>query len=536
MLDLKTSLLIVVALTIIVIGLIIYLRQRKNPATLAFAVFTVGISLWALTNALFQVTTNHTIGIVAALASYFTGILITLPFYSFSANFPYPLTIPKQKKLTRLLWIYGIIWGFIIGIPGVTLRDVVYDPTGRIITGLGLYFYGISLGIFLVGGMVRLWVKRRQAQNIERRQISLILIGVSISTFFGMICNLLLPIIGDYRLVWLGPDFALVLIVLMAYAIIKHGLFDLRILATEIFTIALGLVIVVELLRSSSTFELGIRFIILLVFIFIAQQMLKSVYEAIRAKEALRIVNEELQQVNAELQELLNIKTDFIHAASHQLRTPLTAIRGLLTMDYEGDYDNATPEERKSLQRNVLTAVERLGMVVNDLLRAAELEQGLTGETVLGDVTKLVEQSIETLRPNFIKKGVKLDYEKPTIPLPQILMHENYLQQVFLNLLDNAERYSPTAGTVVAKLKLENNVITFCVQDDGIGFTKEDEKKMFTKFGRTAAAKSAQPNGSGLGLFIVKRIVEEHGGTITAQSQGSNKGALFTVKLPLHRT
>ena len=533
MFDIKTALLLVVAFTNVVIGLVVYFRQRHNPTNLAFVVFTTGISLWALTNALFQLTTDPTLGVVSALASYYAGICIALPFYSFGANFPQPLTISEQKKLATKLWVFGLIWGAVIGIPGITLQDVVYDPTGRIITGPGLFFYGASIVFFIFMGIWRLWRKRHAAQAIERRQINFILVGALFSFLLGMICNFVLPVFGNYSLVWLGPDFTLVLVALMAYAIVRHNLFDLRILTTELFTVALGLVIAVELLRARGVVELVLRFIILLAFVFIAQQMLKSVYEALRAKEALRAVNDELQQVNAELQELLDIKTDFIHAASHQLRTPLTAIRGLVNMQYDGDYDDATPDERKHLQRNLLISVERLSTIVNDLLRAAELEHGLTGEPVVGDVTKLVEQSLETLRPNFDKKNIQLRYHGPVAPLPPMPMRENYLQQVFLNLLDNAERYSLEGSTVEVSLQQHGSQVVFSVHDQGIGFTPEQVKKLFTKFGRTDEAKAFQPNGSGLGLYIVKRIIEEHNGTIVAKSQGINHGAEFIVTLPL---
>jgi signal transduction histidine kinase len=533
MLDLKTALLLVVALSIVVIGLTIYLKQRRNPAALAFVVFTLGVSFWALTNALFQLTDNHSLGIIAALASYYAGVCIALPFYSFSANFPIPLSIAKQKKLVGVLWAYGVVWGALIGIPGITLVDVIYDPTGRIVTGPGIYFYAFSLAMFLIGGMIRLWRKRRQAVAIERRQINVILIGMAVSATFGMFFNLLLPILNNYSLVWLGPDFALILVALMAYAMVRHRLFDLRILTTEIFTALLGLVMVVELLRSQTTLEISVRAAIIVIYIYLARQMLNSVYEEIRAKEALRAVNDQLQTVNEELQELINIKTDFIHAASHQLRTPLTAIRGLLTMEYEGDYDDAPLEERRRLQRNVLTSVERLTNIVNDLLRAAELEHGMTGEAARGDIAPLVERAIETLRPNYTKKSIHLDYQPPAQPLPRMMIRENYLEQVFMNLLDNAERYSPSGSSVTVRLVQENNAVIFSVTDRGLGFTEADKIKLFTKFGRADKAKAMQPNGSGLGLYIVKRIIEEHCGTVTAHSAGLNQGATFMVTLPI---
>jgi len=520
MIDIKTALLLVVSITNVVIGLIILLRQRHQLASLAFVFFTVGISFWAMTNAFFQVTTNTFWGMIFALSAYYAGIVIALPFYSFAVNFPKSQSLDKQQRLRKILWIYGIVWGIVITVPGLTLQSVVYDPIGRIITGPGFTFYGLSALLFLGSGVVVLWRKRKFAIDpIERRQISLILMSVVIPTVFGMTFNIILPFFNNYSLVWLGPDFTLILVGLMAYAIIKHNLFNIQLLATEIFTTLLGLGLVVELISSKSVSELFVRIIILLIFLFIASQLIRSVYAEVKAKDA--------------LQRLLEVKTDFIQAASHQLRTPLTAIRGVLTMQYEGDYDDISDADRKILQYKLLQSVDRLTNIVNDLLRSAELENGLTGEFKSGQVEPLVQQAIDTLEPNFKKKQIQFNYKLPTTPLPRFSMRASYLQQVFLNLLDNAERYTPEGGKVTAKLYQEDQTIIFTVTDSGIGISAEDRKTIFTKFGRSESAKAAQPIGTGLGLYIVKQIVEQHGGTIAVDSAGEGQGSTFTVRLPL---
>ncbi|MBI4406948.1 MAG: HAMP domain-containing histidine kinase [Candidatus Kerfeldbacteria bacterium] len=445
--------------------------------------------------------------------------MIVVPFYSFSLNFPKPLSKDRQKRLSIILWIYSLTWGVIIGIPGVTLKDVVYDPTGRLVTGPGLYFYGLSIAIFLLGGLFHLWRKKRQADAVERRQINLIFFGISFSSIFGIACNLVLPLFNNYDLVWLGPDFTLVLVVFMAYAIVKHHLFEIRLVATELFAALLGMVFIVQVLQSTSTFELGVRMIVLLVYGFISWQLVKSVYEEIRAKTA--------------LQELLQMKTDFLHMASHQLRTPLTAIRGMLTMLYEGDYDRDPIEKQKAVQKNVLVSVERLNNVVNDLLQSAELEKGMTGELKPGKIEPLVEQCIQTLQPNFNDKSVQLLYRSPSQGLPDIMMRADYLQQVFLNLIDNAEHYTPAGGQVEVKLYQQNQEVIFETHDTGIGIEPAELAKIFDRFYRTDHAKSMRPHGTGLGLFIVQQIITQHGGSIAAHSDGKNKGAIFTVRLPI---
>lgn len=519
MFDLKIALLLLVVITTLGIGITVLFRQRRNPANLAFVFFTIGIALWALTNALFQLTTDHWFGVAYAVASYYAGLIIVVPFYSFSLNFPQPLPEQKQKRLTIMLWIYSLTWGAIIGVPGLTLKDVVYDPTGRLITGPGLYFYGLSIVIFLFGGLFHLWRKKYHANMVERRQIHLIFFGILFSAVFGVVCNLVLPLLGNYELVWLGPDFTLVLVVFMAYAIVKHHLFEIRIVATEVFAALLGMVLIIQLLQATSTFELGVRMIILLVYGFISWQLLKSVYEEIRAKTA--------------LQELLQMKTDFLHMASHQLRTPLTAIRGMLLMLADGDYDHEPVEKQKQVQKNVLTSVERLNDVVNDLLQSAELENGMAGELKPGTVVPLVEQCIQTLQPNFSHKQVKLLYQPPTQALPDIAMRADYLQQVFMNLIDNAEHYTPSGGQVEVKLYQQDNQLIFETHDTGIGIEPTELEKIFDRFYRTDHAKSLRPHGTGLGLFIVQQIVEQHGGSIIVQSDGKDKGARFTVQLPV---
>lgn len=253
-----------------------------------------------------------------------------------------------------------------------------------------------------------------------------------------------------------------------------------------------------------------------------------------RLYHELRIANAKLQETNRYLKELLQMRTEFLQIASHQLRTPLTAIRGLLACQYEGMYDDASKETRKKVQHDMLISAERLNNIVNDLLKATELEGGIGGEFVPRSVEELVEQSIQTLRPNYEKKKLKIDYVGPEKTLPKIKMQQEFLRQAFLNLIDNAERYTPK-GKVRVKLYQQNGNIIFEVQDTGIGITTEDRKKLFEKFGRGKEAILVQPNGSGLGLYIVQRIVEGHKGAIDVISKGKGKGSLFRIILPIIR-
>ncbi|HLD81867.1 MAG TPA: HAMP domain-containing sensor histidine kinase [Patescibacteria group bacterium] len=254
-----------------------------------------------------------------------------------------------------------------------------------------------------------------------------------------------------------------------------------------------------------------------------------------RIYEELRSKNITLKQVNKDLNDLLQMKSEFLQIASHQLRTPLTAIRGLLSLQFEGSFDHLPNDELQKIRHNMLVSSERLNNIVNDLLKATELEGGIVGEFITGDVELLVKQSIETLSPNYEKKKLQLTFIPPAEKLPLMEMKEGFLQQVFLNLIDNAERYTPS-GSVEIKLYQKNNFIVFEIKDSGIGVAPEDKQKLFEKFGRGSKAKEIQPNGSGLGLFIIKRIVEEHKGKIEMNSEGRDKGTTFKITLPVRQS
>ena len=264
---------------------------------------------------------------------------------------------------------------------------------------------------------------------------------------------------------------------------------------------------------------------LVVIYAFIAVQLLRSIY-------AEQLIQEELNKANKELGSLLEAKNDFIHAASHQLRTPLSAINGILSMVHEGEYGGEPKQEQKEAISNVITAVERLTGIVNDLLRAAQLEQGVIGAMEPGQVEPLVEQAVQTFFTNYKSKNIELIYQPPKTPLVPLMMHSSFLAQVFLNLIDNAQRYTPNGGRVHLSLTQQDQTILFTIQDTGQGLDAAAKAKLFSKFFRSVRAKTVQPNGTGLGLYIVKQIVEEHGGTITVESAGEDKGTTFTVSLP----
>lgn len=257
-----------------------------------------------------------------------------------------------------------------------------------------------------------------------------------------------------------------------------------------------------------------------------------ALYKA-KIYEDLQRTTKQLGDANKHLKELMDVKTEFLHIASHQLRTPLTSLRGFLEMQAKGEFDTLPVEERRELQNNMFSGATQLNSIVNDLLDAMELEGGnLNFKLEQVQVETIIEESIKTLKLNYDKKGLSLVFEKPSTPLPPIEADPGYLRQVFLNIIDNAEKYTAKGGVTV-KTSIKDNGIEVAITDTGMGIDSAEIPKLFGKFVRGQRSEQVHTDGSGLGLFIIKKIVEEHNGHVILESAGIDKGTTFRVELPL---
>lgn len=239
----------------------------------------------------------------------------------------------------------------------------------------------------------------------------------------------------------------------------------------------------------------------------------------------------ELRASNAQLHKLDEAKDEFISMASHQLRTPLTSIKGYLSMLLEGDLGKITPEQRHVLNEAFISS-ERMVRLIGDFLNVSRLQ---TGKFVIEkrpvDLALLVQREIEALTSNATARGVKFTYKSPK-NIPVIAIDENKIQQVVMNFADNAIFYSKEKGKVTVSLKKVPGFIEFRVVDTGIGVPKAEQADLFNKFFRATNARQARPDGTGVGLFLAKKVITDHGGSIIFEST-EGKGSTFGFRLPV---
>ena len=245
-----------------------------------------------------------------------------------------------------------------------------------------------------------------------------------------------------------------------------------------------------------------------------------------------------LQKANSQLKELDEAKDEFISMASHQLRTPLTTVKGYVSMLDEGDFGELTKDQKKSVEL-ALDGSNRMARLIDDLLNVSRMEAGkFYIDATKVDLLQMVDQEVSLLHTLANSKKVKLVFNKPKHKIPIMNLDDNKTRQVIMNLVDNAIHYTEPpkgGGMVEVSLDMRDDHIEFSVKDNGIGVPKDQQDRLFTKMFRAKNAKEVRPDGTGLGLFLVKRVVEDQGGKVVFESK-PGKGSLFGFTMPIHNS
>lgn len=252
------------------------------------------------------------------------------------------------------------------------------------------------------------------------------------------------------------------------------------------------------------------------------QTLEKSVHEA----------TQELSRSNKKLMKLDAAKDEFVSMASHQLRTPLTSIKGYISMVLEGDA-GAITEQQQKLLKEAFNSSERMVHLISDFLNVSRVQTGKFAiERKSVNLAELVQGEVDSIVSMAKTRDIQLFYKKPK-HFPELQIDEDKIRQVVMNFIDNAIYYSRPQSTVVVRLKHDEKFATLEVHDHGIGVPKEAIEKLFTKFFRAENARRQRPDGTGVGLYLAKRVILGHKGELIMEST-EGKGSVFGFRLPLN--
>lgn len=233
--------------------------------------------------------------------------------------------------------------------------------------------------------------------------------------------------------------------------------------------------------------------------------------------------------------QLEQMKLDFVSMAAHELRTPITSIKGYLDVYMKENAGKITPEHM-TLLNQIKSSTLHLYSLVDNLLNVTKIERGaftVNLETV--NLEEVVQQAVNELLFKAQSKYQILSFEKPLQVLPHIQADKLRIGEVVTNLVTNAINYSPPSSKIRVWIEQQGNELITHVQDSGPGIPKEEIPKLFQKFYRIHRQLEQKSNGTGLGLFISKAIVEMHKGRIWVESE-ENKGSTFSFSIPIATT
>lgn len=275
----------------------------------------------------------------------------------------------------------------------------------------------------------------------------------------------------------------------------------------------------------------------------ISDELVIAIQNALSVQEVKEINNtlqqrieeatKELRQSNAQLQRLDAAKDEFVSMASHQLRTPLTSVKGYLSMVLEGDAGRISATQRQLLGE-AFTSSERMVHLIGDFLNVSRLQ---TGKFIVDqhpvDLAKIIGQEVDSLKTTAEAHSLKLQYKTPSY-FPILYIDEGKIRQVVMNFIDNAIYYSHEGTVIKVVLRIEDGDALLEVHDTGIGVPKSEQAHLFSKFFRATNAQKQRPDGTGVGLFLAKKVIVAHGGTILFSSV-EGEGSTFGFRLPVKK-
>jgi signal transduction histidine kinase len=412
---------------------------------------------------------------------------------------------------------------------GVNIEGGVPEP----VPGPGLLIFAIFAVVYTSLTIYVLIKRIRESTSIEKHQLKFMMFGILL--MLGLIIlTIFIPVtlFKTNLFVSLLPIYALIFLLLTTYAIVRHHLFNLKVIATELTVIFLFVILLLNVLASRSSLDFTFNLFIFFATVGVGLLLIKGVVVEVKRREETARLAKKLNQANIRLRELDELKTEFMSIASHQLRTPLSVIKGYISLIEDGAYGNINKKTGGILQK-MYESNEHLIKLVDEFLNITRMEQGrLKYSFVKTDLSKLIQNAARELRVKIRGRQLSLVFHNNLKERTDILLDAEKIYQVIYNFFDNAIKYT-SKGSVDVFLEQEHSGLAVRVRDTGVGFDGDDGANFFQKFYRGKNVRNVEAvTGTGLGLYVARKFVEAHSGKIWARSKGVGKGSEFGFWLP----
>lgn len=517
------------AVTSTVFSIYLIFGGFKNKVARFLFFFCFSVAAWSYCYFFWQISKDANSALLWARLLMFGAIFTSTSYFHLVLVF---LQLDKEKFykfVLAIFYFFSLVW-VVANFTPYFVSHVVAISYFKFWPMAGPFYlpFLISFGIHVIYASSLLLKKFFRSKGEEKIQAGLMLLGIFLA-FVGGSTN--------YPL-WYGINFPPwgnilvgIYVVLTVYAMMKYKFLNIKVVSSELFTGLVFVIFLIDVFLSKSVAELTFRIVGLIFMIIFGAILIRSIHREIQRREEVTNLAHSLEKANLRLQELDRQKTDFLSIASHQLRTPLSILKGYIELIKDGGYGKPTKGIVETLD-NMDSSNEHLIKLVDEFLNISRIEQGRTKFVFkTDDVFAVIEDVKKELYLRAKDKKIELVSSKRGI-VPPVEMDAEKVRHVIFNFIDNAIKYSG-AGKIATSLEAEDNGVTVRVCDKGFGFNKVDEANFFQKFYRGENVKGTNVTGTGLGLYVCRKFIEAHGGKVWAHSPGLGKGSEFGFWLPL---
>jgi len=543
MLNPSIILLFIISFLYLALGLFVFLKNLKERVNQSFALMALAGLVWmnasffedatrSLASRYFLMKLDFASGI---FASFFLLLFCLDISKSAIANRAY-----ARRSLVAIPALFSALIFFTKWIlSGYEMVEGVISP----VFGSGGILYDLFVGISLSSGVGALLWRYRKSSPEDKAKFIYLFIGFLLTSAIAFATNILLADYiknsSHYELYSrLGLFSSVFLILFSGYAIVRHRLLNIKIITTELLSLGILVFSLLQVLKSGSMSDLIVNAIVFLILLVFVIMLMRSVENEVKRKEELQALSDRLAVANGKLHELDQARAEFMSMASHQLQTPLTAIRGFASLLLEGS-GGALTDAEKDMIGKISVSSERMVQLVEDYLNLSRIESGkMEYKFAKCSLEDICREVVDTLALKAKEKNLSLAFHRRK-PLPDVMIDGPKIREVVSNLVDNAIKYTQEGGVTVTIESRQNgpgeraDCIRVIVADTGMGIAAADIPNLFAKFSRVKDEQHMKVKGTGLGLYVGKVMIENNGGKIWAESDGAGRGSRFIVEIPV---
>lgn len=539
------------AIIVLIFGIFIFIKSKENKLAGKILFFiSILFSLWVVEEGyIWLIYSSYKMMFFWAPLALIYSLINILSFY-----FVYVVIKKKDVNFYKKSIFLFLLFPIIFLIPtryNLSGFDIVNCQASE---GDYYIYYRYFIGIISIISIIIFSFLKYIKENDKQKRKQILLLT------FGMVSFLLLfswgEIVGsfteNFNITQYGLLGAPVFIGFLTYLVVAYQAFKIKLLGAQALVVSLNLLVGSQYFFAETTTSYVLTTVTLVLSLIFGYILIRVVKRDDERKEQLQVMADKLAGANDQLRKLDNAKTEFISIASHQLRTPITAIKGFASLLLEGSYGELTDGVKGAMEK-IYSSSERLVALIEDLLNVSRIESGRMQFTFeKASVEKLIKELYDNFALVAKAKEFFLEMKLPENPLPEIVMDYTKIRELVSNFVDNALKYTEKGGVVIsAEVKDEGvvidesgfviagkksefgKVVRITVKDTGIGIPKEEIPYLFKKFSRGKDVSRLHVGGTGLGLYVGKAIAEAHHGQVWVESEGDGKGSSFIIEIPL---